>query len=649
MPSLPSIFPPSFPPSPTLPATIPPRPSVPTTQNSDSSIDTISSVSASSSSSWSSSSATGESPYSRLVVVSQTGAQDDLGRASGLNSFGGGVGMPPPESPFMSFERRTSSSAPGTRTGSFASQEDGALRRVREGIVEGAAFSASPDLMATRAPEDYAFPSPLEGTPLTSSSSVPVSTPRPAFSTPQPFASSSLPNTSSSASMTRSRSFTPSPTSNSNPSPRPSSSGTFSSNSTRGSFASTSSNPPSNHRASTGTMSGSTRPWVRDSDATSQCSKGSSGRGSWWSSATGEGEDDGEVFRVNGADGIEFLDPRPEPPGATMTINRDDPAQVVLKVTLPGFSLDNITVAMRRGHRVHIVADDFSEQGGHFEKLISLGSDVVSAAPRAEFNGTVLKVYVQRRAPRSGAPPLSPLAPSVPSLNPSPSLPPPGQEVGRTRSRSPLLWVQRGHVVANEDFVPTEDAPIVTRSTGPPPDREARQLAGPEAAKAAAKAAREAANQKAKEAAKSLPKVGKRIPFATALKNALGRGSAAGGEGSPSPPTTTSTSSANSDTEKSPPKLTLRVPGASDVGRRSPSPTPSASSVGSSSNGGDPGPVPNSPSRPRMRESNLTLRPLSGGFLEAAIGQEQQAEANKEPGSTTPKSEAQMRFTPWAK
>jgi HSP20 family molecular chaperone IbpA len=58
------------------------------------------------------------------------------------------------------------------------------------------------------------------------------------------------------------------------------------------------------------------------------------------------------------------LDPRPEPPGAKLTIERDDPLFVVLKVWLPGFTLDNITVAMRRGHRVHIVADSYGESGG---------------------------------------------------------------------------------------------------------------------------------------------------------------------------------------------------------------------------------------------------------------------------------------------
>lgn len=61
------------------------------------------------------------------------------------------------------------------------------------------------------------------------------------------------------------------------------------------------------------------------------------------------------------------LDPRPEPPGARLSINREDALQVVIKVTLPGFSLDNITVAMRRGHKVHIVADSYGENGGEYD------------------------------------------------------------------------------------------------------------------------------------------------------------------------------------------------------------------------------------------------------------------------------------------
>lgn len=49
---------------------------------------------------------------------------------------------------------------------------------------------------------------------------------------------------------------------------------------------------------------------------------------------------------------------------------------------------------------MHIVADSYGESGGHFEKLVHLGSDVSSVAPRAEFNGTDLNVYIQRRPSR---------------------------------------------------------------------------------------------------------------------------------------------------------------------------------------------------------------------------------------------------------
>ncbi|TNY18967.1 hypothetical protein DMC30DRAFT_338715, partial [Rhodotorula diobovata] len=91
------------------------------------------------------------------------------------------------------------------------------------------------------------------------------------------------------------------------------------------------------------------------------------------------------------------LDDRPEPPNTSLDIDRSDPSQVIVRVCLPGFSLENITVAMRRGHKVHIVADSYGETGGHYEKLVTLGSDVSSAAPRAEFDGTLLRIFIHRR------------------------------------------------------------------------------------------------------------------------------------------------------------------------------------------------------------------------------------------------------------
>lgn len=100
------------------------------------------------------------------------------------------------------------------------------------------------------------------------------------------------------------------------------------------------------------TSSSSTRPWVFDSDASSVCSANSGGWCSGGSSGNGkrdqktavkakdgkndggeefEGDEGGEVFKAEGD--VEFLDHRPEPQGAKLSINRDDPSQVVLKVT----------------------------------------------------------------------------------------------------------------------------------------------------------------------------------------------------------------------------------------------------------------------------------------------------------------------------
>ncbi|KAI5480462.1 HSP20-like chaperone domain protein [Pseudohyphozyma bogoriensis] len=174
----------------------------------------------------------------------------------------------------------------------------------------------------------------------------------------------SLPVFPASSSMARSRSANNQPQ-------RPSSAGTSSTNTSASTFSSFSS------MASIG-LGSSSRPWVRDSDASSVCSAGSSRQstlstGNAPSSGQSTGGDiysepeentDGEVFKVEGGQDMEFLDPRPEPAGATMTIDRNHPTQVVLRVVLPGFSIDNITVAMRRGHKVHIVADKYSEEGG---------------------------------------------------------------------------------------------------------------------------------------------------------------------------------------------------------------------------------------------------------------------------------------------
>ncbi|GAA5957804.1 hypothetical protein JCM3765_003771 [Sporobolomyces pararoseus] len=373
--------------------------------------------------------------------------------------------------------------------------------------------------------------------------------------------------------------------------------------------ASAGNRPGSAGTTSTTGTSTSCRPWVFDSDASSVCSANSAG----WSSGGGsvnpqsgsmtksgslsgairerrmtedgeefELDEGGEVFKPESD--VEFLDHRPEPPGAKLSINRDDPHQVVLKVTLPGFSLDNITVAMRRGHKVHIVADSYGETGGHFEKLIHLGSDVSSTAPRAEFNGTDLNVYIQRRPSRPSSsastaggstaalPPFGALPRAIPG-SPSSTFSSPDLDSRRPSSIASSFasaWTlsengsshhgQRDSISAPYPLSPSLEYPSIEAAhsderrrsidlqphtvVAPPLSRieaESRKskskcLTGPEGAKAAAKAAREEAAMRAKEEAKKLPssaRGGRRLPFRRQKEDGTFSGSSgSAGEGS---------------------------------------------------------------------------------------------------------------------
>ncbi|GAA5993680.1 hypothetical protein JCM5350_003026 [Sporobolomyces pararoseus] len=373
--------------------------------------------------------------------------------------------------------------------------------------------------------------------------------------------------------------------------------------------ASAGNRPGSAGTTSTTGTSTSCRPWVFDSDASSVCSANSAG----WSSGGGSGNlqsgsmtktgslsgvirerrmtEDGEEFELDEGgevfkpeSDVEFLDHRPEPPGAKLSINRDDPQQVVLKVTLPGFSLDNITVAMRRGHKVHIVADSYGEAGGHFEKLIHLGSDVSSTAPRAEFNGTDLNVYIQRRPSRPSSsastaggstaalPPFGALPRAIPG-SPSSTFSSPDLDSRRPSSIASSFasaWSlsengssqhsQRDSISAPYPLSPSLEYPTLEAGhsderrrsidlqphtvVAPPLSRieaESRKskskcLTGPEGAKAAAKAAREEAAMRAKEEAKKLPssaRGGRRLPFRRQKEDGTFSGSSgSAGEGS---------------------------------------------------------------------------------------------------------------------
>ncbi|WVQ73374.1 hypothetical protein IAR50_002945 [Cryptococcus sp. DSM 104548] len=74
------------------------------------------------------------------------------------------------------------------------------------------------------------------------------------------------------------------------------------------------------------------------------------------------------------------------------------PTAYEILVWLPGFSLDNITIATR-GHRtVHIVADQWDE-GDHAQWDIKLGEDANLRSVNAKFTGKELRVTVARQIP----------------------------------------------------------------------------------------------------------------------------------------------------------------------------------------------------------------------------------------------------------
>ncbi|KAK4049819.1 hypothetical protein OIV83_003875 [Microbotryomycetes sp. JL201] len=354
--------------------------------------------------------------------------------------------------------------------------------------------------------------------------------------------------------------------------------------------------------SSTTSGSSSTRPWVRDSDSSSVCSAASSG----WSSVRGGGGGDGisagdqeepEVYKPVD-EGLEFLDPRPEPQGAHLSIHRDDPRHILIKVMLPGFSIENITVAMRRERKVHIVADSYGENGGHFEKLVSLGTEVSSAAPRAEFDGSELCVFIRRKSlPSSSQIRSPPMSPPMSVGSPTSSL--------SSSAASPRL---------DNYFDPlVDEAPVVTRSTAESDPaswtspfsmfrgRNGKSLTGPEGAKAAAKAAREEAARRAKEAAKSLPSCGScKFPF---KRGSVSSSSSVGG------------GVEESSTATKP----LAIPERSGtIKARTPSPTSMPDATIVSGSDGDASSMP--PSRPKFRSNNLTLKATDrNSFLDTVL------------------------------
>lgn len=138
-------------------------------------------------------------------------------------------------------------------------------------------------------------------------------------------------------------------------------------------------------------------------------------------------------------------------------------------------------------------------------------------------------------------------------------------------------------------------------------------MTGPEGAKAAAKLAREEATSRAKEAAKSLPTAIRKVPFAEENQRRsaeLSRSSPPIGSVHPSMNTTSTT------TIPGPPSvapLSITIP--SNSPQRSPTRDPTNDTNPLFN---DATPMPSSP-RPKLRGSNLTLRPSSSTFFEASM------------------------------
>ncbi|PWN88108.1 hypothetical protein FA10DRAFT_154716 [Acaromyces ingoldii] len=102
---------------------------------------------------------------------------------------------------------------------------------------------------------------------------------------------------------------------------------------------------------------------------------------------------------------LPFLDPRPAPSSTDLSIETY-PHHYMLKTTLPGFELEAITLATQHHRQLLIVADKWDEeQGGHFERRVTFGSDVNLRGTRAQFDGNVLYIQVPKKGIADGMAP----------------------------------------------------------------------------------------------------------------------------------------------------------------------------------------------------------------------------------------------------
>lgn len=87
------------------------------------------------------------------------------------------------------------------------------------------------------------------------------------------------------------------------------------------------------------------------------------------------------------------------PPPDTWIAVETSPSEYRLVVRLPGFRRDGITISTRRRRILHVVADSWEPEGGHFERRVLFGYDADLAQVRAEFDGQILRIIVPRRVP----------------------------------------------------------------------------------------------------------------------------------------------------------------------------------------------------------------------------------------------------------
>lgn len=87
------------------------------------------------------------------------------------------------------------------------------------------------------------------------------------------------------------------------------------------------------------------------------------------------------------------------PPPDTWIAVETSPSEYRLVVRLPGFRRDGITIATRRRRILHVVADSWEPEGGHFERRVLFGYDADLAQVRAEFDGQILRIIIPRRVP----------------------------------------------------------------------------------------------------------------------------------------------------------------------------------------------------------------------------------------------------------